>query len=255
MKSHSNRPVPRLLQSGQDVKMRHGLPYQWLRCKRTMPMVHHDLYVGAAVEACRSCGGRRVIEVGCGDGWNCPLLIEAGFEVTGTDFNSKAIGWAEQLVPDAEFFVSSLTESDTPRDMISAFDIVLAVEVIEHIDPANCPEAMRTMRRLCRDGGHLVVTVPSVNLPLNNPEHHRHFTADLLVQTIESGGHWRVRETRGCGDFRFVDRYRSLFRPLIDNRFFHLRPLESILFRHYLASKRWTDERRCLNLVAIAEAI
>lgn len=234
--------------------MRHGLPYQWLRCKRTMPMVHHDLYVQCAVNACERCEGRRVIEVGCGDGWNCPYLIMAGFDVVGTDFNADAIRWATKLVPDAMFFASDLTDEQIPEDLERNFDIVLAVEVIEHIEPAKCQEAMQTMRSLSRRGGSLVVTVPSVNMPNNNPEHYRHFSPETLSDTIEEGSFWRIREIVGCGDAGYVRRYRDFIRPLIDNRLFHARAIESALFRWYQKSKQRTSTSKCLNLVAIADA-
>lgn len=220
-----------------------------------MATVHHDLYVQCAIDACKRCRGRRVIEVGCGDGWNCPLLIMAGFDVVGTDYNTEAIRWATELVPDARFFSSDLTSGQLPTDLETGFDIVLAIEVIEHIAPPQCKQAMRQMRSLARNGGSLVATVPSANMPNNNPEHFRHFTPQSLSDTIEEGLQWKVREIYGCGELSFYHRFERFVRPLIENRLFHLRAIESLIFRHYLASARRTEASKCLNLVVIADAI
>lgn len=55
------------------------LPDHWIR--------HHDLsswrvmydsYVGRVVQLVLDCGAKTVIEVGCGDGWNCGQLTNSG---------------------------------------------------------------------------------------------------------------------------------------------------------------------------------
>lgn len=234
--------------------MRYDLPTHWMRGRRSMPLVNHDLYVEAAIAQCEACDGRRVIEVGCGDGWNCDLLSKRGFEVVGTDFNEQAIDWARRMAPGVPFFCGDLTDGRFVSEHPEPFDIVLAVEVIEHIPPEDCPAAIETMRSLVRDGGHLVVTVPSINLPKDNPEHHRHFTRDLLASVLEDGGHWRIEWLGGCGDIDYYRRF-GRWRRWFDNRWVHLRAVESLLFRRYLRTRMSTPESKSMNVVARAVAV
>ena len=237
---------------GQGVEMRWELPYHWIRPKRTIHTVNHELYVSAAIDACRRSRGTRVIEVGCGDGWNCARLVEMGYQVVGTDFNDNAVRWASRLVPQASFFHGDLTREGASVLGHESFDIALAVEVLEHIEPSKCGDALRSIRQMVHDRGSLVVTVPSKNMINDNPEHFRHFDRNLLTQTIESSGCWRVQEVFGVGDHRSISAYTRL-RPWIDNRWILLRFLESWCFRRYLGRTRVADER-CMNLIARAEA-
>lgn len=123
-------------------RMRYNLPIHWIRGRPTMPLVHHDLYVQAAIDQCLACGGRRVIEVGCGDGWNSHLLAKMGFEVVGTDFNQNAIDWARRMAPSVPFYRGDLTDVQSMLQNQDPFDIALAVEVIEHIPPEECSAAI-----------------------------------------------------------------------------------------------------------------
>lgn len=240
--------------SSATARMRYDLPTHWIRTPRSMPLVNHDLYVEAAIAQCEQCDGRRVIEVGCGDGWNCAQLADRGFEVVGTDFNKQAIDWARKMAPSIPFFCGDLTDGRFAAKYPDPFDIVLAVEVVEHIPPDECVNAIATMRSLVRNGGHLVVTVPSVNLPLDNPEHHRHFTRDLLASVIEDGRHWKIEWIGGCGDIEFFSSFLR-WRRWFDNRWFHLRMVETLMFRRYLATRTSTTESKAMNIVARAIAV
>lgn len=240
--------------AGASARMRYDLPTHWIRPLRTMPLVNHDLYVEAAIAECERCDGRRLIEVGCGDGWNCAQLAARGFEVVGTDFNEHAINWARRMAPAIPFYCGDLTDGRFVAEHPKPFDIVLAVEVLEHIAPAECAAAISTMRALVRAGGHLVVTVPSVNLPMNNPEHHRHFTWDLLAAVIEQDAHWRIERIGGCGDIAFYEQFARM-RRWFDNRVVHIRAVETLLFRRYLRSRLSTSESKCMNVVARAVAV
>ncbi len=56
-----------------------------------------------------------------------------------------------------------LTEGDSERMPFrnQRFDFVMSVNMIEHLD--DVPAALREMRRVCRDGGKIVVSVPNGN--------------------------------------------------------------------------------------------
>ena len=140
MTRRTDRPTSssELSDSGATARMRYDLPTHWMRSRRTMPLVNHDLYVEAAIAQCEKCDGRRVIEVGCGDGWNCAQLADRGFEVVGTDFNEQAIDWARRMAPSIPFFCGDLTDGRFVSEHPDPFDIVLVT-----CPPKTDPPAMR----------------------------------------------------------------------------------------------------------------
>jgi SAM-dependent methyltransferase len=125
------RPDPEL--QGYD------LPYHWFLPRDSVWTRIHDAYVRRAVQLVTETKPRRVVEVGCGDGWNCHQLVKAGIAVTGVDWSKKGIALATILVPDGVFAVGDLTDSEFRTRLSPPFDVALVVEVIEHIRPEECP--------------------------------------------------------------------------------------------------------------------
>jgi 2-polyprenyl-3-methyl-5-hydroxy-6-metoxy-1,4-benzoquinol methylase len=54
----------------------------------------HSAYVRRAIDIIKASGAKTVLEVGCGDGWNCGEMSKAGLDVVGTDFIQNAITYA-----------------------------------------------------------------------------------------------------------------------------------------------------------------
>ena len=59
------------------------LPDHWLLKEKNIWTMMHHAYVWRVVEIVKNSGAQRVIEVGCGDGWNCGQMVEAGLDVVG----------------------------------------------------------------------------------------------------------------------------------------------------------------------------
>jgi len=69
-----------------------------------------------------------------------------------------------------------MTKSQLPD---RAFDLVLAVEVLEHVDQDR--QFLMEARRVLRPGGFFVMTTPNGDfVPNRNPDHKRHYTRDQL---------------------------------------------------------------------------
>ncbi len=79
-----------------------------------------------------SYGRPRVLEVGCGTGTLGKLIVQAGYEYRGFDFSSVAVDKARQECPRGDFRVGNAYDTDMyqPYD----YDVVIALEVLEHLD-------------------------------------------------------------------------------------------------------------------------
>jgi 2-polyprenyl-3-methyl-5-hydroxy-6-metoxy-1,4-benzoquinol methylase len=67
---------------------------------------------------------------------------------------------ASQRYPHCAFISANILEWDAPA---SAFDAVISVEVIEHVDRDLQAKYLDIARRLLKPGGHLILTTPNAD--------------------------------------------------------------------------------------------
>ncbi len=110
----------------------------------------------------------RVLDAGSGFGQYTYWLLEnhPEIEVTAIDVKTdyletcrsffERIGLSDRV----EWVEADLTEpTDYPFDSVDRFDVILSVDVMEHIREDR--EALRNMARVLRPGGYLVINTPS----------------------------------------------------------------------------------------------
>lgn len=200
-------------------------------------------YLLFLAEKLRGLAPRSLLDVGCGDGRLLSLLVGHVPECHGVDLSAGAIRFARAFVPGAHFAEASAAQLER------SFDVVTAIEVLEHIPDEGCGEFLRTLAARCRPGGHVVVSVPTTNVPLNR-KHYRHYDEALLRQQLaESGAPLQVRELewvyRQPGWLRWLDR-------AVDNRHFRLEisALDRALWNHVWQRLRKASAADGCHLVA-----
>jgi SAM-dependent methyltransferase len=166
----------RLMQTMLDVDEHHW----WYRGRRQI--IHAELDRLALPEPAR------VLDAGCGSGRTLQELVRYG-AVEGIELNEDAAKMAGQR-GDGEVKVGRLEDLPWAQD---TFDLIVCLDVIEHTPDDGL--TLRELRRVCKPGGWLLVTVPaypalwSAHDEANH--HYRRYTRRSLRRAALSSG-WQV---------------------------------------------------------------
>jgi ubiquinone/menaquinone biosynthesis C-methylase UbiE len=101
--------------------------------------------------------GLAVADIGCGTGRHALALAAAGAAVTAIDLSGGMIAKARaKAAPGAVRFVQANLEKPLPLAS-TAFDRILSCLVLDHV--ANLDGLFAELRRICRPGGFIVISV------------------------------------------------------------------------------------------------
>jgi len=147
--------------------------------------------------------GRRVLDAGCGMGDRTVATVLGGAErAVGMDTDPEKLHWARLLAQRndarAGFLLGSIESIPCRKE---SFDLVLLLDVIEHLDRPL--EALAEVHRVLRPGGRVLITFPPYNSPwgAHLTEHVRIPWAHLLCPEDQLLQLWRDihngKEARG----------------------------------------------------------
>jgi len=121
----------------------------------------------------RFVAGRRVLDAPCGCGWGTSLLKRTR-RLVGVDRDAESIAYARrQYGHRAEFFVADMQQ--LPLEC-GAFDVVICLEGIEHVDGEVGAQFVREAARVLAPTGHLILTSPEPDpRRARNPYHLREY--------------------------------------------------------------------------------
>lgn len=131
--------------------------------------------------------GQRFLEIGCGHGV-VMQQVEDAFQTTvdGCDLNMLALG----QIQEGKGTVYCLDIYDTPQQLLGAYDGVLLLDVIEHIDDHE--HFLKTSLRYAKPGGLVVINVPALNTLFSKYDtaagHKRRYTKRTMRQLLEACG-------------------------------------------------------------------
>jgi 2-polyprenyl-3-methyl-5-hydroxy-6-metoxy-1,4-benzoquinol methylase len=104
---------------------------------------------------------KRVLEVGCGDGFGSALVTQNGSHVHCTDFDPLFID--EAKLREGDNPLKSFQVVDFVQDKLSRkFDGIYALDVIEHIQPAEEDRFLSNIIQCLDENGILILGTPSL---------------------------------------------------------------------------------------------
>ena len=124
--------------------------------------LNHQKFYSFAAQFARAA---TVADIGCGSGYGCALLKNAGAtSVHGADVSKHAVRFArEHYGRFAEFSMQSITDLALYRDDL--FDLAVSSEVLEHIKEYGKEDtAVHEVKRIIKPGGIVVFGTPNSEL-------------------------------------------------------------------------------------------
>jgi len=143
-----------------DKYRRRGEGYHWDQISRSI--TKRNIFVVArysiVLHKTENCEGKRILDVGCGDGVLSYLLSQKGAFVIGVDSSDEAITFAKKKtrnIKNIEFIKASAYHLPFKHNY---FDYVCSSDVIEHLQE---PEKMLAeIRRISNENGKRIITTP-----------------------------------------------------------------------------------------------
>jgi SAM-dependent methyltransferase len=103
----------------------------------------------------------RIVELGCGTGCMLTLpLLKAGFDIIGVDRDESSIAYGRSLAVQVGLSDNSLFLGEL-ADLPGKYDVVIASEVLEHLDEAQLSILLASVYEALRAGGMFLITVPN----------------------------------------------------------------------------------------------
>lgn len=199
-------------------------------------------YMSFVVDQITQIAPQSLIDVGCGDGRLVHWLKNTVPNISGVDLSERAIAFARAFNDEKTFYCADIAA------ISGTFECATLIEVLEHIPDESMAQFIGNVARLVQGNGYLLVSVPTVNVPLNK-KHYRHYDFRLLKATLEPyftiQQHWWVYRRS------FLER---CLRLLMVNPIFILNfsPLLALIWRTHRRKTYFADASSGAHLVCLA---
>lgn len=151
--------------------MEAGTHYQYIKSVELGPFTSfsllndpkHMVFVLARYKFCKKMleSKKRILEVGCGDGFGAPMMAQGAEYALGIDIQKKVIASNKKRlskIKNLEFKVINICE-ELPQGI---FDGACSIDVIEHLDPGLDDKFIGNVCRVLDENGIYVVGTPNI---------------------------------------------------------------------------------------------
>lgn len=247
-------------QTQQHQEDAYSFPYHYLDLKaeeyRLILHVEYLSRLNTVKNLLKPLNGQMILDAGCGDGRFAYELGNENVKVVGVDFSMRALAFARVFNPTVEFHALNLKELSLPY----RFDAIVLIETLEHFIPEDIPAVLKSLADLLGPGGKLIVTVPSVNIPLIE-KHYQHFSEESLRRTLQSHfkvtqcfGHSKIRGGVGTKLYWSLRRVATWLYPF-RHHFNGVRRLLECFNEYYEAHFALGKPHECSGLIAVCERL
>ncbi|MEI8140028.1 MAG: class I SAM-dependent methyltransferase [bacterium] len=135
----------------------------------------------------------RILDCGCGYGRMLKALQESGYQnVEGVDCSLEQVQYAQQVLGLQGVICADAVEFLKGRE--SFFDVILILDVLEHLEVDQTIELLKIARKRMAPGGIVVIQVPNALCPMNlyrylDITHQRAYSVNSLSQTLRLAGY------------------------------------------------------------------
>lgn len=155
-------------------------PYHYLSLVEPHRGVISDFFYVVEQDTLMIKQDNKILDAGCGDGRFIYEIRNKCKNIYGVDYSENAIKFARVFNPNANLTVSNLTKLNYKDGF---FDKIVAIEVLEHISKKELHEVINEFKRVLKNKGKLLITVPSINVKLT-AKHYQHFDYKKNSKTI-----------------------------------------------------------------------
>src|SRR5580693_7821217 len=166
-------------------------------------------------------GGLRILDIGCGAGLLCEPLTRLGAQVIGVDPSATNIAAARLHADKGHLSIDYRCTTVEGMDVRERFDIVLAMEVVEHVSDVDL--FLNRCAAMLKPGGLMVISTLNRNwksfalaivgaeyvlrwLPRGTHQWNKFVTPDELAQHLQDN-HLAISEQTGVVYSPFADRW------------------------------------------------
>ncbi len=103
--------------------------------------------------------GHKVIDLGCGEGWNSRILAKRGANVTGIDISRRLLKAAKQEEASEPLGIRYLLSSFTSLTQFRARTFDIAISTMALNNSPQLAEAFKSIHRVLKPGGQLLFSV------------------------------------------------------------------------------------------------
>jgi SAM-dependent methyltransferase len=140
------------------------------------------------------CQGRRILELGFGNGLFLRFARDSGADIVGVEIQDELLRTAE----DKGFVVYRSLDHVLEVELEHSFDLAVAFDVIEHLSPKEAVEVLQKMHRLIKqDTGLFIARFPNGDSPFSLPIQNGDYThkvaigGGMIAQILGRSG-WRI---------------------------------------------------------------
>ncbi|MBQ4846323.1 class I SAM-dependent methyltransferase [Pseudoalteromonas sp. MMG005] len=130
-----------------------------------------------------------VLEFGCSDGVGTLMLKEKANQILAIDFDERTVNWATKNLTDEKIQFKC---SNILTEIFGKFDVIVSLDVIEHIYPENEDKFMQAILNNMADNGMCIIGTPNITAEkyaTKNEQHVNLYSGERLYDTFSKYFH------------------------------------------------------------------